>query len=66
MTVQKKTRVRIKERPKVEGYVYGSLQDRRNAGLDYVMVYSPLPDGGMEGRSQYKLDELEEIGPWLA
>lgn len=65
MSVQRRTRVRIKDRPKVEGYVYGILADRRNAGLSYVEVYFPLPDGNMTGKTQYQLDDLEELGPWV-
>ncbi len=59
--VQKRTKVRIKARPESTGFIYGRLQDRVDAGLRYVVVHTPLPDGRMEGRAQYEVDEVEEV-----
>jgi uncharacterized protein (UPF0548 family) len=62
MTTQRRTLVQVKARPKVTGFIYGSLQDRISAGMRYVEVYIPLPDEVGHAKSQYQLDELEEIG----
>lgn len=60
MTVQNRTNVKIKDQPNSTGFIYGSLDTRRAAGLRGVQVYFPLPYGG-ERRSTYDIDELEEI-----
>ena len=53
------TPVRIKARPDSQGYIYGTIEERRKAGAKCVLVYFELPS--VSPRSLYELDELEEV-----